>query len=271
MTNQWNRFVRVHLGSKLISNKELDITFATEESTSTDADTCEIGIFNLSQSTIEAIQVGQLATLEAGYAGDYGTIFAGTIKEVYSKRVSLTAGDIITTVIIINDMSQFLDIHVNKTYPANSKARDIALDMVKMSGLSNVYVDEDETVIDSAITFTTESCLMENIAMMAVMMGFDFFVRQGAVWLTTKTPNAVSGFVLNGNTGLLTLGEAALEDDSDDAYDYDALALLTYKISNGSIVQITPSNGGAMLCRVKECIHRGNGNDYTSAMKLVIL
>lgn len=69
----------------LISDREitdpLTIKFSVPFGDNEKVDTIDISVYNLKDSTINAIATNKAAILSAGYVDDNGVIFAGTLKK----------------------------------------------------------------------------------------------------------------------------------------------------------------------------------------------
>lgn len=86
MTQQFKRKAMLTLvdGDKGLDLSEFHFTFSTKQQDVESPNNCRIRIYNLSQSTVNKIQ-GEFSkvVLQAGYEGQFGVIFQGTIKQFY--------------------------------------------------------------------------------------------------------------------------------------------------------------------------------------------
>lgn len=272
----WGRYTKLQIGDKVLTSNDLDIYFSVKTDTKKTANIAEISIFNLSDSSREAIYQGMRVNLQSGYEGNYGTIFTGEVDEMEDEA---EGADIKTTLIALSDMSKFTDGGVNKTYPANSKLTDIAKDQIALAGITNMKVDDNPKFFEKAKTYTSATTLKQNLTEIAENLDYTFTERRGSVLFVKKTGGIVEGFVLNSDTGLLEVksvlkrfeGEKAQTAENTPEYHFEAKSLLIYNLAQGSIIELDSKVSGKKLCRVESCEFISKEQDHISNMKLKIL
>lgn len=264
----WNRYTRLHIGNKVVTSDDLDIFFSIKANTESEADIAEITIFNLADETKEQIQPDTPVNLEAGYKGDYGTIFLGTVNMIEDE---IAGADIKTTITCIGDMSKFLEGYVNKTYPANIKLIDVAKDQVQLAGITNFKFDDSDIIFENAKPYTSATNLRTNLTEIAKNLDYDFFERRGSVLMVAKNSGITEGFLLNSDSGLLEVQKIVKKEDDGDKYDYDVTSLLIYRIAQGSIIEIDSKISGNKVCKVEEVAFISNEMDFVNQMKVKIL
>lgn len=111
-----------------IQRHEIKITFDVSKSISSQANDATIRIWNLAESSRNAIgkELDQI-TLEAGYmppgeSGNVGIIFKGQIRDPEHTR---EGADIITTLTCGDGDKAFRRATISKTYPAGTKVEDV--------------------------------------------------------------------------------------------------------------------------------------------------
>lgn len=91
---QYLRQISLKIGSdtEAIDLSELRIRFAVRRGTISTPNTADIRVYNVSAATAKKAQLKEFGrvVLQAGYAGNYGVIFDGTIKQVRRGRESQT-------------------------------------------------------------------------------------------------------------------------------------------------------------------------------------
>jgi len=264
----WQRFTRAHIGSKIITSDDLDIFFSVKANTTGEADSAEITIFNLAAETKEAIEPETLIQLEAGYVGDYGTVFLGMVESLEDEAAG---ADIQTTITCISGMSKFIEGCVNKSYPAGQKLTDIAKDQIQLAGISNFKIDDNDMVFEEKKVYTVATNLRTNLIELAKNLDYDFVERRGSVLLTAKNSGVVEGFLLNSDSGLLEVRKVVKKEDAEDKYDFDITTFLIYRIAQDSIIELDSKISGKKLCKVIEAAFISNNTDHICQMKVAII
>lgn len=265
MTTFWKRFTIANLGGKIVNSDDIDIFFNIQTSTDSDADIAEITIFNLSDTTRDELERGQIVNLSSGYEGDYGTVFIGTVAQIEDE---IDGADVTTLVTCTSDMKALINGYINKIYPADMKLVDIATDMIQTAGITNIQIDDSDVTTEVALGYTSETSIRDNLIQIAGNLGYTFTERRGSIFLIDPKSGIVEGFVLNSDSGLLNVRKVQQEDE---AYDFEVTTLLIYRIDKGSIIKLDSSISGNKLCRVEECIFTSSDADHICEMKVKIL
>lgn len=128
MTEQYPRKVGlvVSVGSDTLDLSEFHIKFNVRQMDVNAPNTADITIYNLEDSTAQRIQSEfQQVSLQAGYdGGNFGVIFAGTIKQV--RRGKENATDTFVTIFAADGDKAYNFAVVNKTLAAGSTLADRA-------------------------------------------------------------------------------------------------------------------------------------------------
>jgi hypothetical protein len=264
----WKRYSKANIGSKEITSDDLDIYFKVATSTDGTADTAEISIFNLSETTKQGLAPDQPVNLQAGYEGDYGTIYVGNVSTIEDE---IDGADIKTTITCVGLMKNFLGGYVNKSYPANTKLTDIAKDQIQLAGISNFQVDDSPLVFAAPKGYTSATSLHTNLTELAKNLDYDFTERRGSVLLMKKTGGIQEGFVLNSDSGLLEVKKAQQKDTAALQYDFEVKALLIYRIDKASIIELDSKISGKKLCRVESCEFQSTEAESILLMKVKIV
>lgn len=263
----WNRFTRLHIGSKVITSSDLDIFFDVKANTKGDANVAEITVFNLAEETKQQIAPDIPVLLDAGYSGDYGTIFIGKVEDLYDE---LVGADVKTTINCISDMSKFTGGSINKTYPANSKLTDIAKDQIQFAGMTNFKIDDNLKVFEKPKIYTSATTLKQNLTEISKNLDYEFSENKGSIMLIKRSSGVIEGFLLNSDSGLLDVRKVTKKEDKD-KYDFDVKTLLIHRIAQSSIIELDSKISGNKICKVTEIEYLSNDQDHICNMKLKIL
>jgi hypothetical protein len=261
----WKRFTRLQIGNTVITNNELDIYFTVKGSTDGIADEAEISIYNLSQATKEQITTPDTPLkLEAGYEGDYGIIFLGTVQE---NRDETDGADTKTIITALSYMTKLMTATVNKAYPRGSKLTDVAKDLITLAGITLLQVDDNPKIFEKQKTYSGATTSYQNILEIAKNLNYDFFERRGAVMLVKPESGVIEGFVLNSDTGLLKVNK----EGNKDKHIFNIRSLLIYQIAQGSIIDLDTALYGKKLCRVESVVFSSTEQEQICTMEAEIL
>lgn len=123
---QYLRQISLKIGNdeQALDLSELRISFATRRSDIRPPNTADIRVYNVSDQTAKKAQLKEFSrvVLKAGYAGNYGVIFDGTIKQVRRGRESQT--DTYLDITAADGDSAYNFAVMNVTLAAGSTAND---------------------------------------------------------------------------------------------------------------------------------------------------
>lgn len=123
---QYLRQISLKIGndSEAIDLSELRIRFAVRRGTISTPNTADIRVYNVSAATAKKAQLKEFGrvVLQAGYAGNYGVIFDGTIKQVRRGRESQT--DTYVDITAADGDSAYNWSVINMSLAAGSTAQD---------------------------------------------------------------------------------------------------------------------------------------------------
>lgn len=143
MSQQYNRKVTLILveGEKGLDLSEFRVSFKTEQQDRESPATAAIRVYNLSKDTIKRIR-GEFSkvVLQAGYEGEEGVIFQGTIKQFGIGRETPT--DTYLDILAADGDQAYNYATVNKTLAAGSSPADrvkVATDAMTPMGVTPGY------------------------------------------------------------------------------------------------------------------------------------
>lgn len=265
---QFGHSVKIKTGYVTIDNSELDFEFTVPFDDDTTANETEITIYNLSDATINRIEVNKSITIEAGYGSDTGIIFSGFIS---AKRTKYEGLDKITTIYALDSFSLTERKLANISYAAGTSASYILRSLVGMVGLpiavfktNRDYVYTDEVKLDSG--------LMENIKRLAKICGVSAYICKSKIYVRSLKDGDNIRFSLSADTGLLSVSEFEEEEENEGYKDvvkgFEVECLLQHRIQTASIIDLESKNYKGRF-RVREGEHSYNGTDFITKVKVV--
>jgi hypothetical protein len=137
-TVQWIRKVRLTLlnGQEALDLSEFRFTFSTVQADYQSPNNCQIRVFNLKTETSKKIR-GEFSDviLEAGYEGNFGIIFRGTVKQFRIGKENST--DSYLDILSADGDTLYNFGFVSRSFPAGSTAQQRAAEIVSLGGTSD--------------------------------------------------------------------------------------------------------------------------------------
>lgn len=166
MSEFFDRYVELQVGSTVITLDDLDIEFVTENDDESKAGTAEIAVYNLGQSK-SAFKKDELVQLKAGYKDDYGIVFYGKIDKVWDEK----DGADVKTIVQASDMMKqlFMAKPICKKYPKDTSIKRIIQDLFSEAGIPIGKIDDPGIVLEKDMVFggkttsTPHNVLIEEI------------------------------------------------------------------------------------------------------------
>jgi hypothetical protein len=265
MDSFWIRQCTVIAGGKRFNMDELDIEFNVPFDNDEEPDIAGVTIYNLSENTINSIKKEQNVIVNAGYKGDVGTIFKGTIQKTRTrwngvdKKTELTIGD---------GSQQWLTAHVSAAYGNNITANAILGDLTGRFGLElgklnlvNNLTYPKGRIIDCS--------LKDAIIQIVHECDTEFKISQGRIFIMPHEQGIFTGFVLNKDSGLIGSPEAfEKEEDGKTFKGFKVKMLLNHRITINSLLQIQSKTANGVY-RVSRGSHRNNGSDFLTTVEVM--
>lgn len=270
----WGRYIELQVGSLLATNEKLDIGFSIKGGDTSDSNTFEISIWNLSRTTRDTLKADQDVLLKAGYTDDYGKIFAGTVKKIDDE----VDGADVKTIITALQQGYATKITV-PTYKKGTAIGSIVKEMYSLSKLPVGKVDDQGVTLDSDSTpsGTTAYEVLDwckntingsqdvlnktkKAAKFYVEGGKAFFVPQDYIRPVTEKIG------LSSDTGLIQTTPEAPDDGS---YTRSIKCFLQWRVRTNSLISLTSKMTGASgNYNVVQYAHTCEGDEYTTEMKV---
>lgn len=263
------RNIQLIVGGKLFE-KPLTIYFDIPFADSSDVNTAEIKVYNLSNATINGFKNGQKVILSAGYQNDIGTIFEGILK---TPSTEWSGKDKITKLTCIDDKGNFLTKTIKKTYAENTTGQDILIDLVSQSGLSigelqlpvNFVYRSGKTIygkLGDAIIAVARDCKAK------------VHINRNKIFIRDKNKGDDIGFDVRKETGLIE-EPSVIETETNDVQQktkvkrtgYQLKMLLNHRITVDSIIKLTSKKVSGVF-RVEKGRHICDGNSFYTEVEV---
>ena len=265
---QFGHTVIIKTGNVTIKNSELDCFFDIPFDDNTEANEAEIGVYNLTDSTIKNIKTDAKITVEAGYGKDTGVIFSGYIS---TRKTTHEDCDKITTIKAI-DCEKLSERDIDSiTFAANSKASYILRSLCGKIGLpiAEFKVAIDHTYKDEE---TVSGGLMDNIERYAKICGVSAYILKGKIYVRKLSDGDNTSFKLNSDTGLISCEEFEETETNENYKDtikgYRLKMLLQHRLQTASIISLDSVNAKGTF-RVRSGVHRYDGNEFITEAEVV--
>jgi len=285
----WDRYVELQVGSVIITLDDLDIEFEVENNEESSAGTAEIAVYNLGQSK-SAFKKDEMVQLKAGYRSDYGIIFYGKIDKVWDER----DGADVKTVLQASDLTKqlFMAKPICKVYPRGTSIAAIVADLFAEAGIPLGKIDDPGIVLEKDMVFggTTTSTphviLTEQILPLVngnrvkglqldgalARFGeltelYTAFVGQDGMGYFVKRSYNAEAIVIDSESGLMEVQDVSREGDT---AAYRVRCIFNWKIRQGTIVQLDSITVSGNF-KVTKFKHVCKGEEYYTEMEVAPL
>jgi hypothetical protein len=268
MGDLWNRYTRVTIGTVRITSDNLDIGFEVKGSNSSEKNTAEVVIYNLSRTTRAKITADLDITLEAGYADDHGTIFSGIVKKIYEER---DGGDLKTHVVATT--KGFATGKGGRKFTKSTPLKEIIQVAFEDSGIPIAHEIDDQGVTLNS-DYTSEINAGDDIDNCKKLID-DAGPKKAKCYIEANGGYFVAAdyareeqVVISLETGLK---ETVPEDPDDRSYTRSIRSILNYRLMTDSQVLLKSQGIGASgTYKVVEYTHAREGTDtYETEVKVI--
>jgi hypothetical protein len=277
MTEFWDRYSKLIIKNpssgteKTITTDELGIYFRTkrwtsgEESESYGATIdnsviADIGIFNLSDETIEDIKhedaytktIGSTVTLISGYRNHNGVIFTGQVAHMEQE---FAGSDVMTILKCRESRAIVKNAVVNVTYTGGKTLPKLVENLANEAGIPIGRIDP-KNIIGEDRTYAPTKSLDTIFTELAIECGFTYEFKHGALYFLDSKNRLQTIYDLTPENGLLSMHLTRNPAYTNDSYDVTTLMLPDIQWLGG--VKI-----GAYICSVTtKPIHISNGEEH---------
>jgi hypothetical protein len=250
MSKFWIRQTEIIAGGKLFRSDDLDMEFDVPFDQDDEPDIASATIYNLSESSINSIKKAQNVIINAGYKGDVGTLFLGTLQKTITRWDGV---DKVTEFTIGDGAQQWLTKEIHKTYPEGITASAIIMDLTGMLGLAlgKFQLKKDVTfpkgrVVDAMVKDALKKLVNECDSLLNI--------SKQKIIIQPFGEGINTGFLLASDTGLIGSPEAfEKEEEGQTIKGFKIQMLLNHRITVNSIFQVKSktANGTYRVVRGK--------------------
>ena len=260
-----------------------DLRFSFEVMSEDDAGVpiCKLEIYNLAPSTRAAVAKGVPVIVNAGYQGDVGSIFVGSVASFSHEEGDI---DVVTKITAADSLQQWLGAYVNKSYKGPIDAQTILGDLLALFG-----VDVGLCLLAENPTYRRgKVCTGKLKDVLTALVCTDcksrLILRTGQIVIVPPDMGVTTGYLLTPQTGLLksssksesqTVNTTAKATKKTRAQQSEAEGnerrecLLNYHIGVGDVVVIQDSTTSGSYM-VKKVTHKGGcSGDWKTIMEVI--
>ena len=215
--DKYLRDISLIAGGKKFKYPDFTIYFRVNFDDDEDANDARIEVYNLSQSSANAIKKSDYLILNAGYDGDIGTIFTGEVDNVDIDRQQ---ADKIAT-IEATDRELWKEVKVSETWKEGTKASAIINDILGKTGfdIGDLDLPEDKEYKRGKTIDTTAYKAMKELARDCKAK---FHYNKGQAFLRDKEEGDDKGVMVDKKHGLVDVPER-INDEEDEGWNVTML------------------------------------------------
>ncbi len=280
MSELFDRYVELQIGSTLVTLDDLDIEFSVENDNESTAGQAEIAVYNLGSSK-SAFKKDELVQLKAGYRSDYGIIFYGKIQKVWDERDGADVKTILQAADLTREM--WMRKPICKKYAKGTPITTIVQELFSEAGIPIGKIDDPgvtlqkDMVLGGKTTSTPYTVMNEEILPLVngeLLKGvqldgglkrltqetgiYTCYVKNGMGYFVRKDFQDRTVIVLDSESGLMDVEDVSSEDEQTA---YRVRCLLQWKINQDSIVQINSVTARGNF-KVSKFKHVCKGEEY---------
>ena len=252
----WKRKIVISGAGGVITNPlriEVDVTFS--EVPETDIGT--IKVYNLSDSTISAIEAAKTIRISAGYESDYGNIFNG---EVVKATTSWSGNDKITEFELADSNKKYREERVTKSFAPGTTSDEVLMYLIAKAGLGVAEFAPVKTITyRNGVTVTGK--VQDSIKKTIVETDSKYYVKANMAYVRNPKKGDMRGFMLNKESGLIDTPEQFVKTEGEkEVVGYKIKSLINHQITTDSIIFVQ-SRAVSGMFRVSSGKHSGNNID----------
>ena len=264
MSNFWTRKCEIIVGNRHLNMGDLDIEFNIPFDNDEEPDVAQVKIYNLSDNSVNSISKEQNVIINAGYEGDVGTLFKGTLQKTLTKWQNI---DKVTELHIGDGSQQWMREQISEAYSENTTSQEILGDLTGRFGLEVGRLDlvNNLTYLKGRII---DSSLKDAIKQVVKETNTAFKISKGRIFIMPFSEGIPTGFLLNKNTGLIGSPEVFEKEENGQIYKgFKITMLLNHRITIDSIfsVQSETANGTFRVLRGR---HINNGSNFLTIVEV---
>ena len=196
-------------GTKLTEEYKMDFEVPFDDDPTIDISTLKI--YNLSDDTIRKLKNHNMEIrLNAGYAGNVGTILHGRVKDL---RTDWVGTDRITTVKVMDYEENWLEKTIQRTYKTDVEASTILIDVIKQAGLTPGYIGLPVNKIYKGGKTIDGTCA-KIIADIVPDCGAKYNVSGGKINISDRKHGNETGMLIDSNNGMIGIPQDFVKEET---------------------------------------------------------
>jgi hypothetical protein len=277
----WKRQATLQIGGHRYSLDDLRFSFEVVSEDDAGLPICKLEVLNLAKSTRASITKNTQIILNAGYAGDVGSLFVGQVASCSHVTGDL---DVTTKITAADSLELWLGTNINKSYKGPIFAQAILSDLLSIFGIEvalNMLAVNKEYKRGKVCTGKLKDVLT---ALVCTDCQSRLIIRTGQIIIAPPGMGVTTGYLLSPETGLLKnstqteeqqVNTTAKADKKTRAAQAEAEgkmtreALLNYHIGVGDVVAIRSAEGSGNYL-VQKVTHKGSyAADWKTIMEVM--
>nr|WP_113756468.1 hypothetical protein [Brevibacillus laterosporus] len=262
MSLAYKRVIELLVGNVSIKASELTLGFDVPFRDNAEPNESRIDLYNLSDNSINAIaQFDSKIIVNAGYAGDVGTILEGRLVDL---ETFWDGPDKRTSIIVLDSESLKGRTIESKAYKKQTSASTVLRDLISTANLQiGEWSLQKDIKYEEGIT--VEGSVTEAIKKIAEDCETPFYINKGRLFLRPHNSGDKTNFILSPRTGLIGSPQLFV---SEGEQGYRAKSLLQHRITTSSLITIQSKVVQGSL-RVARGRHVYDGNNFVTEMEAV--
>lgn len=263
---QYNRQAEIIIGNRSFHSDKFDFEFEVEFDDTPNLNHASVTLYNLSHNTIRSIQKDMPIIINAGYEGDVGGIFVGSIYNSHSVRRGV---DRETTIKAVDAAEQRGKLRVNRSYKSGTRASQIIADLCSLTGVSIGALSLPEDV-QYRSGKNLNGYIITLLKEIANDCGAKFNINKGLAYFTGPNEGQDVQFLFNRDRGLIGSPEPFVEEDEggNEIRGYNVEALLNHRLNADAIITIESMTANGKY-RVRKGTHIYSLDQMVTEMEVV--
>lgn len=262
MSNEkFGRITEFIVAGKTLRTPDLEIRFEVTFDDDTEPNESRVIVYNLSDSTIAAINKAKRVVLNAGYQSGYGTILSGYITK---HSTEYSESDKATTFYIRDSSPVGSTALKTIAYAKKTKSSTILRDLARRGGIGVGQLDLPKDVTYLRGT-SVSGTVITAIKKIAKDCGAKAYINKGKLYVRPESKGDSSGVVISQETGMID-SPAPLSDEK--VKGYNIKTALEHRITTNSLVVVKGKYVNGTM-RVRSGKHISDGNSFTTEVEAV--
>jgi hypothetical protein len=232
MTAAYGRVLEIETDGAVFRYPDRSINLRLIRDIYPEPDAADISLYNLSPNTIAGLRAGQPITIRAGYGGNVGTVFAGNIEEVSSRR---GIPDTETKLLAVDGSSRYLRYPINTLFSGWRSGQRIIYDGLGWANTPVIFHPEckDKMYKDYSLSGTMSS----EIRPLLADIGSTGHIYGGTMYIHPLTIPVFGTVTITSENGLLEQPLPIRDAETGDS-GYSVKTLLFHNLKPGGSLDI---------------------------------